>query len=40
MGWMWWNRDKAKIIANPRLELGWHVTRALGCTSSAESDGI
>ena len=28
-----------KRVANPRLESGWNVSRALGCTTTAESDG-
>jgi hypothetical protein len=28
-----------QIIANPRFEFGWSVSCALGCTTSAESDG-
>ena len=42
MGWMWWNRRIAKrnkIVANPQLEFSWSESFALGCTTSAESDG-
>ena len=42
MGWTWWNRSIAKTIkrvASPRLEFGWSVSCALGCSTSAESDG-
>ena len=33
------NRSTAKRTANPQLDSGWSVSRALGCTTSAESDG-
>ena len=42
MGWMWRNRSivkRTKRTANPQLEFSWSVFCALGCTTSAESDG-